>query len=148
MSLKKGNPAPDFVLPSTSGDKFRLKDNLPCIIYFYPKDFTPGCTEEACSFRDGFEELRGLEINVFGISRDSISSHQKFKEKHKLPFDLLSDQDGSVCKRYKSLVPVMGIPKRTTYLIDQDQKIAAVYSDMFGAKKHLSKMITQLNGNK
>jgi peroxiredoxin Q/BCP len=148
MSLKKGSTAPDFVLPSTSGEKFRLKDHLPCIIYFYPKDFTPGCTEEACSFRDGFEELRGLDMQVYGISKDSIDSHQKFKEQHQLPFDLLSDRDGSVCKQYKALVPVVGIPKRVTYLIDSERKVRAVYQDMFGAKKHLGEMINELNRNK
>ena len=148
MSLKKGSLAPDFVLPSTNDQNFRLKDNLPCIIYFYPKDFTPGCTEEACTFRDGFEELRGLDIGVYGISKDSISSHKKFKEKHQLPFELLSDKDGAVCKQYKALVPVVGIPKRITYLIDGSRKIKAVYSDMFGAKKHLEKMIAELKRNK
>ena len=96
MALKKGSNAPDFVLESTSGKQFRLSKNLPCIIYFYPKDSTPGCTEEACSFRDGFSELRGLDINVFGISRDSMSSHQKFKKEHQLPFDLLTDKSGDV----------------------------------------------------
>lgn len=148
MSLKKGSLAPDFVLPSTSGEKFRLKDHLPCIIYFYPKDFTPGCTEEACSFRDGFEELRGLDFNVFGISRDSIESHEKFIQKHQLPFDLLSDRSGAVCKQYKALVPVIGVPKRITYLINSGKKIEAVYSDMFGAKEHLAKMVKELNRNK
>lgn len=148
MSLKKGSPAPDFVLPSTAGDKFRLKDHLPCIIYFYPKDFTPGCTEEACSFRDGFEELKGLDISVYGISRDGIESHQKFIKKHGLPFELLSDRSGEVCKKYSALVPLIGVPKRITYLIDKEQKIAAVYSDMFGAKQHLNQMIAELNRNK
>jgi len=147
MSLKKGSKAPDFVLPSTSDEKFRLSENLPCIIYFYPKDFTPGCTEEACSFRDGFEELRNLEIPVFGISKDSIPTHKKFKQKHQLPFDLLSDSDGSTCKKYKALVPVIGIPKRITYLIDQEMQIKAVYNDMFGARKHLDQMIKELKRN-
>lgn len=148
MSLKKGSLAPDFVLPSSSGNKFQLKDNLPCIIYFYAKDFTPGCTEEACSFRDGFEELKGLDINVFGISRDGIESHQKFIQKHKLSFELLSDRSGEVCKQYKALVPLIGVPKRITYLIDQEQKIVAVYADMFNANQHLKYMIEELNKNK
>ena len=144
MALKKGTKAPDFVLESTSDKKFRLNDNLPCIIYFYPKDFTPGCTEEACSFRDGFSELRGLDIQVYGISRDNINSHKKFQKEHNLPFDLLSDKSGDVCKQYDALVPLLRVPKRVTYLIDENRIIRAVYSDMFGAKKHLEQMILEL----
>lgn len=90
MALQVGAKAPGFELKSTSDEILRLEDNVPCIIYFYPKDFTPGCTEEACSFRDGFSELRNLDIDVYGISRDSISSHKKFRDEHKLPFHLLS----------------------------------------------------------
>lgn len=144
MALKAGGKAPDFSIPSTSGEDFKLTDNVPCIIYFYPKDFTPGCTEEACSFRDGFSELKGLEIEVYGISRDTISSHKKFQSKHNLPFDLLSDINGQVCKTYDALIPVVKIPKRVTYLIDKDRNIKAVYSDLFGSKKHLSQMISEL----
>lgn len=144
MALKLGNKAPNFILPSTSGENLKLQDNVPCIIYFYPKDFTPGCTEEACSFRDGFSELRNLDIKVFGISRDSISSHIKFKEQHKLPFHLLSDLNGKVCESYDSLIPLLKVPKRVTYLIDKDQRVKAVYSDLFGAKKHLKRMISEL----
>ena len=118
MALKKGSKAPDFVLDSTSGEKFRLSKNLPCIIYFYPKDFTPGCTEEACSFRDGFSELKGLEMPVYGISRDSISTHNKFKKEHNLPFDLLTDKSGEVCKQYDALVPLIKVPKRITFFLE------------------------------
>ena len=148
MALKTGGKAPHFKLKGTNGLDFELKNNLPCIIYFYPKDFTPGCTEEACSFRDGFEELRGLDITVFGISKDSVASHEKFKDKHQLPFDLLSDPSGNVCKAYDALVPVIRVPKRITYLIDSDQCIKAVYSDMFGAKNHIRKMISEVQRNK
>ncbi len=145
MPLKPGTKAPDFTLPSTSGENLKLSNNVPCILYFYPKNFTPGCTQEACSFRDGFSELRNLNIKVFGISRDSIKSHTKFRNEHALPFHLLSDTKGEICKRYDSLIPLIRIPKRTTYLIDERQKIKAVYDDMFGAKKHLEKMISELN---
>ena len=148
MALKSGTKAPNFKLPGTSGLNFDLKEHLPCIIYFYPKDFTPGCTEEACSFRDGFEELRNLEIPVFGISRDSLDSHEKFKSKHQLPFELLSDVKGNVCKAYNALVPVVKIPKRITYLVDDEGIIKSSYSDLFGAKNHLNKMISQLRLNK
>ncbi len=144
MALKVGSKAPKFELKSTSGQNFKLEDNVPCIIYFYPKDFTPGCTEEACSFRDGFSELRDLSIDVYGISRDTISSHKKFKEKNNLPFDLLSDADGAVCKSYDALVPLIKIPKRITYLVGKDMRVKAVYADLFGVKKHLNSMIQEL----
>lgn len=144
MALKRGVKAPEIKLKSTSGHEFSLKNDMAgtsCIVYFYPKNFTPGCTEEACSFRDAFSEFRDLDIPVFGISRDSIQSHHKFKKAHKLPFELLSDPSGGVCKAYDALVPVIGIPKRVTYLLDSDHKVSAVYQDMFGARKHIDQMI-------
>ncbi|MEO0334588.1 MAG: peroxiredoxin [Bacteroidota bacterium] len=144
MPLKVPQPAPDFSLPSTSGSTFKLSRDLanqPGIIYFYPKDFTPGCTQEACSFRDSFSVFRDLNITVVGISRDSIESHQKFKEQHQLPFELLSDHSGSVAKKYGALVPFLKVVRRVTYLLDANHKIAAVYEDMFGAEKHIKQMI-------
>jgi len=144
MALKAGQKAPEFELKNSSGEKVSLRKNLPCIVYFYPKDFTPGCTEEACSFRDNHQIFSGLEIRVFGISRDSISSHKKFKETHQLPFELLSDSSGEVCKAYEALMPIIKIPKRITYLIDKNGLIRASYSDMFGARNHIKSMIDQL----
>lgn len=144
MALKTGTKAPNIKLQSTSGKEFSLKDdmsNTSCIIYFYPKNFTPGCTEEACNFRDAFSEFRDLDIPVFGISRDSIKSHLKFKKAHNLPFELLSDSSGKVCKAYDALVPLLGIPKRVTYLLDQKHNVLASYQDMFGARKHIEQMI-------
>ncbi|WP_420386086.1 peroxiredoxin [Roseivirga sp.] len=144
MALKVGQKAPEFQLPDTENNMVSLQDNLPCIVYFYPKDFTPGCTEEACSFRDNHQVFSNLDIKVFGISKDSISSHRKFKEKHQLPFKLLSDREGKVCKDYKALMPIIGVPKRITYLIDKEKTIRATYSDMFGATNHIKSMINQL----
>lgn len=147
MALKIGSKAPNIKLQSTSGKTFNLDVDLkdkPCIVYFYPKDFTPGCTEEACTFRNAFSELRGLEVNVIGISKDSISSHQKFKKQHNLPFELLSDPEGVACKAYDALIPIIGIPKRITYLLDADHRVSAVYQDMFGAKKHVEKMLEKM----
>lgn len=144
MALKNGTKAPEINLESTSGERFVLSTAMAgqaCIIYFYPKDFTPGCTQEACTFRDEFSEFRNLEVPVFGISRDTISTHQRFKKQHNLPFDLLSDPTGAVCKKYQALVPVIGVPKRITYLVDQNGKIAASYQNMFGAADHIRQMI-------
>lgn len=148
MALKIGAKAPEINLKSTNGKRFILSDDMkgkPCIIYFYPKDFTPGCTEEACTFRDSFSEFRDLNIDIFGISRDTITSHLKFKAQHKLPFELLSDIDGKVCKAYDALVPIIGLPKRVTYLLDTNHKIVAVYQDMFGARKHIETMLKEMN---
>ena len=144
MPLKVSQLAPDFSLPSTSGKSFSLSHNLsdkPAILYFYPKDFTPGCTKEACSFRDAFSMFRELNITVIGISRDSVETHLKFKEQHQLPFELLSDSDGEVAKQYQALVPFLKVVRRVTYLLDAEHKIAAVYEDMFGAEKHIQQMI-------
>lgn len=147
MALKIGTKAPEINLKSTNGKRFILSDEMkgkPCIIYFYPKDFTPGCTEEACTFRDAFSEFRDLEVDVFGISRDTIASHLKFKAAHNLPFELLSDLDGKICKAYDALVPIIALPKRVTYLLDENHSVAAVYQDMFGTKKHIEKMLKEM----
>jgi peroxiredoxin Q/BCP len=144
MALNIGDKAPNFTLPSTSGKEFNFyqdTDQKSCIIYFYPKDFTQGCTAEACEFRNHFDDFKGLDLPIYGISRDSIETHQDFIRKYKLPFELLSDKSGKVCRDYDALVPIIGIPKRITYLIGPDKKILAALSDMFNAKKHISEML-------
>tara|TARA_R110001592_G_scaffold214649_3_gene467625 strand:- start:5132 stop:5590 length:459 start_codon:yes stop_codon:yes gene_type:complete len=147
MALKIGSKAPEIKLESTSEQIFDLSLSLkgkPCIIYFYPKNFTPGCTEEACTFRDAFSDFIDLDVTVIGISKDSISSHQKFKKEYSLPFELLSDPKGEVCKSYDALIPLIKVPKRITYLLDVEHKVAAVYQDMFGAKKHIEIMLNKM----
>lgn len=151
MPLRVHQKAPDFCLPSTSGENFCLYEAMSgkaCILYFYPKDFTPGCTTEACDFRDNILSFTGLDVNVFGISRDTLATHQKFKEAHQLPFELLSDAKGEVCKAYKALIPLIGIPRRVTYLLGPDQKIMAVYENMLGAKQHIRTMLKELEDQK
>jgi peroxiredoxin Q/BCP len=146
MALAIGSQAPDFTLPSTSEKLFRLSDFLgkPLILFFYPKDFTKGCTAEVCEFRDQFTEFRDMEVPVFGVSRDDIATHNKFKKAHQLPFDLLSDADGKVCRSFDALIPVLKIPKRITYLLDENQQIAGVFEGLFENKKHVTAMIAQL----
>ena len=147
MALTLNQPAPDFELPSTSGANFRLSKEgkgKPLILYFYPKDFTPGCTKEACSFRDQFDIFRDLDITVVGVSTDPMKVHKRFKKTHGLPFELLSDTKKVVCKKYDALLPFIGVPRRITYLLDAKHKIAAVYQDLFGAEKHIKKMITEI----
>jgi thioredoxin-dependent peroxiredoxin len=147
MPLKINQQAPDFTLPSTNGKMFTLsKDmlNKPCILYFYPKDFTPGCTKEACEFRDTFEIFRDLQITVLGISRDNVDTHQSFKKQYKLPFDLLADTVGEVASLYDVSMPIIKFTRRTTYLLDKKHCIAAVYTNLFAAEKHIQSMIEQL----
>lgn len=142
MSLKVNAIAPDFELPSTTGSNFKLAElKEPVILYFYPKDFTPGCTKEACSFRDNFSFFKELNVKVIGISVDNIKKHQKFKEQYELPFELLSDVTGKVCKEYDALMPFVKIPKRITYLIDKNQVIRGVYDNLFGYSAHIKNMI-------
>jgi peroxiredoxin Q/BCP len=147
MALSIGKTAPSFSLTSTSGSILNSSKDLKgksFILYFYPKDFTPGCTAEACEFRDQFEAFRALEIPVFGISRDSIDSHFKFKREHNLPFELLSDSDGKICKAYDALIPLIKMPKRITYLVDESGKIAGVFANMFESKGHITAMLKNL----
>ena len=131
-----GKPAPDFTLPSTTGENISLrqfKGKKTVVLYFYPKDETPGCTREACDFRDQNAEFEKHNVVVLGISNDNMESHQKFKEKHSLPFPLLSDEDASVSKQFgvykqKNLYgkKYMGI-ERTTFVIDRTGRIAQIY---------------------
>jgi peroxiredoxin Q/BCP len=131
-----GKTAPDFTLPSTSGEPISLKQfkgKKTVVLYFYPKDETPGCTKEACAFRDLSADFEKVGAVILGISNDPMESHLKFREKHKLPFELLSDEDASVSKAYgvykqKNLYgkKYMGI-ERTTFIIDRTGRIAQIY---------------------
>ncbi len=127
--------APDFTLPDQDGNKHKLSDYKGqwVLVYFYPKDNTPGCTTEACALRDNFPAFKKLKIQVFGISADSEKSHKKFVDKYQLPFTLLADEDKKTAKKYgvweeKSMfgVKYMGI-LRNSYLINPDGKIAKIY---------------------
>lgn len=144
MALTTGIKAPDFTLPSTTGKRFTLSQHMKgkaCILYFYPKDFTPGCTKEACDFRDAFSFFRNMDIDILGISADTVSSHLKFKDKYELPFELLADVNRKVATSYQATLPFIGTVRRITYLLDKEHKIAAVYENLFGAEKHVQEMI-------
>jgi thioredoxin-dependent peroxiredoxin len=147
MTLQRGDKAPDFSLQSTSGKKFSFHKEMRgnyCILFFYPKNFTGGCTAEVCEFRDNFSEFSNLDIPVFGISQDTIKSHLEFKAKYKLPFDLLSDPSGKVAEKYNALMPIIRFPKRITYLIDKDLNIAWIYQNMFRASDHIKAMLQKV----
>jgi len=133
--MNVGDPAPDFTLQTGDGRTVSLSElrGKPVILYFYPKDDTPGCTKEACGFRDASPKLAKRNAVVLGVSRDDPASHRRFAEKFRLPFPLLSDPDASVCKAYgvykeKSLYgrTYWGI-ERTTFLIDEQGRLAAVF---------------------
>lgn len=126
-TLSIGDDAPDFTLPDENGKAHTLSDyqGHRVVVYFYPKDDTPGCIKEACNFRDHFAGFEKENIKVFGISYDSPESHQQFKEKYDLPFTLLSDRDKKVAKTYGTDRPL--VPKRMTFLVDEKGLIIKVY---------------------
>lgn len=146
--LKKGDKAIDFSLPDDQGNIVSLSQfkGKKIVLYFYPKDNTPGCTKEACSFRDGFEEYKKRDIVVIGISADSVSSHSKFKNKYNLPFLLLSDEEKKVITSYgaygeKSMYgkKYMGI-LRTTFIIDENMTIKEVFEKV-SPDKHAKQIL-------
>ena len=132
---KVGQKAPDFTLLSDSGQKVKLSDfkGKTVVLYFYPKDDTPGCTKEACAFRDGIDEIQDRRAVVLGVSADSVGSHEKFRNKYDLNFPLLADTDKQVAEAYgtwkeKSMYgkTYMGI-ERTTFIIDRQGKISHIF---------------------
>ena len=130
--LGEGTRAPDFTLKNQDGLDVTLSQELKkghVVLYFYPKDNTPGCTKEACSFRDLSEEFRLAGASIFGINTDSVESHKKFHEKQKLTFSLLADPDGTVTKRYGA-DGLFNFARRVTYLIDSSGIIRKVYPDV------------------
>ena len=132
--LKPGTHAPEFVLPDHDGRDVELSQLLadgPLILYFYPSDFTPGCTKEACSMRDMFKDLRAVGLQVAGISPQDSASHIRFRKEHRLPFVLLSDEDKVAIKMYDVDGPFGVGVRRATFLINQDRTIQdAVLADV------------------
>ena len=137
--LKLGTDAPNFELQSADGGSIRLRDLLshgPVVLYFYPADFTPGCTKQACMFRDIHSELSDAGIQVIGISPQSPEQHRRFREQYNLPFPLLSDPDKRVIRLYDTDGPFgLGV-RRTTYLIDRDGKVADLLRADFNIGRH------------
>ena len=149
--LKIGDDAPSFTLPDSQGNQINSNDfkGKWIVLYFYPKDDTPGCTAEACHFRDDFKSLEAIGAKVIGISIDDSFSHKKFAEKYNLPFPLLSDASGEVASRYGALnnFLVIKLAKRYTYLINPQGKIAKIYLSV-DTSKHSQEIIDDLKGLK
>jgi peroxiredoxin Q/BCP len=144
MSIKVGDNAPDFSLPAQNGSTVSLKDfrsKQAVVVYFYPKDDTPGCTAESCAFRDKYEVFKVAGAEVIGISGDSSESHQKFADKYNLPFTLLSDKGDQVRKLYGATTAFGFIPGRVTYVIDQKGVVQYMFDSMFDFKGHVEKSL-------
>ncbi|MGX1023561.1 peroxiredoxin [Psychroflexus sp. MBR-150] len=142
--MKVNDKLKAFTAKDQNGDEFDISQYLgkkPLVIFFYPKNFTPGCTKEACSFRDSYQDFKDLGAEVIGISGDSESSHQRFAKKHDLPFTLLSDQDGKLRKQFGVKKSLLGLlPGRETFIFD-DKGILIHRFNSMDAKPHIRKAL-------
>lgn len=127
--LRVGDEAPDFEAPDQRGQTVRLRDlrGRPVVLYFYPADDTPGCTAEACGFRDDTEAWQRAGAAVLGVSTQGVESHRRFAEKYRLGFTLVADPGKAVCRAYGAL-GLLGVAKRVTYLLDAEGRIARVWA--------------------
>jgi thioredoxin-dependent peroxiredoxin len=135
--LEPGTPAPDVAALNQDGKTVRLSDfkGHPILLYFYPKDDTPGCTKEACALRDAYTRYQAKGIVILGVSKQDPASHKAFIEKHKLPFDLLADEDGAFAKAFGiGSMPIFGWFKRQSVLLDADHKVVKFFDDVDPSK--------------
>ncbi|MEG4252387.1 peroxiredoxin [Microcoleus sp. AT3-A2] len=147
MTVKVGDTAPDFTLPSQTGTSVSLKDfkgKKNVIVYFYPKDDTPGCTTQACAFRDSYEVFKDAGAEVIGISDDSQQSHEKFATKYQLPFTLLSDTGNKVRQLYGVPATLWIMPGRVTYVIDKEGVVKHIFDSMLDFKAHVAEALKTL----
>ena len=144
--VKVGDTIPSFKLYDQNGFFFNIDATIgkPIIIYFYPKDETPGCIKEACRFRDDFETFKDLGATVIGISGDDVKSHKKFEEKYNLPFTLLADTKNEVRKLFGVPKNLLFIPGRVTYVIDKNGIIQYIFNSQFNAEKHIENSLDML----
>ena len=149
MPVTTGDPAPDFLLPDQFGKPVRLTELLrrgTVVLYFYPKDDTPGCTREARAFRDSYERFTAAGAEVVGISSDSVQSHRRFAAREDLPFILLSDRHGAVRELY-GVDRTLGVfPGRVTYVIDQGGVVRHVYSSQLRPVRHSREALAAVRG--
>jgi len=147
MTITEGDTAPDVELISSDGAK-KLSDHKGSwvVLYFYPADNTPGCTKEACSFRDAYEDFTDAGAVVIGVSGDSLSSHDGFAAKHNLPFTLVSDGDGSMRKAYGVKKSLGFIDGRVTFVIDPEGVVRKVFSSQLKATRHQAEALATIRG--
>ena len=145
---EEGDKIPNFELYDQNEELFRLNEHLGdqnLVIYFYPKDDTPGCTAEACGFRDHFEEFINYDCQVIGISADDTKSHKNFAEKHQLPFILLSDPENGVRRKFGVPRSMLGmLPGRVTYIVDKNGVIQHIFNSQFRTNQHVNEAINLL----
>jgi peroxiredoxin Q/BCP len=156
MAIQEGKPAPDFTLNDAAGRQVSLKDfaGKDVILYFYPKDDTPGCTKEACGFRDGWKHLAKANVVVLGVSADDAASHRKFAAKYKLPFALLSDPDRKVMRQYGAYGEKVMYGKKTkgvirsTVWIGPDGKVKKHWAKVANAEAHPEQVLQTVTATK
>jgi peroxiredoxin Q/BCP len=149
--IKVGDRAPDFSLTSQTGETVKLSDFLgkkAVVVYFYPKDDTPGCTAESCAFRDSYEVFKEAGAEVIGISGDSTQSHQQFASKYNLPFILLSDPNNKVRKLFGVPSTLFILPGRVTYVIDKEGIVRHIFDSMLDFKGHVDQSLKTLESVK
>jgi peroxiredoxin Q/BCP len=148
--IKTGSTIPSFTLPDQNGNMFDINSVLGrknLVIYFYPKDDSPGCTKEACSFRDQFEDFTEADALVIGISGQSVESHKKFAEKYRLSFTLLSDEGNKIRKQFGVPTNFLGLlPGRVTYIVDKQGKVIYIFNSQMQAEKHVDEALRILKG--
>ena len=139
MAIEEGKAPPAFTLKDQNGEKVAIKDlkGQNVVIYFYPKDDTPGCTAEACTFRDQHSDLTALGAEVWGVSGDDAVSHRRFAERHQLPFPLLSDSTGNLRRSFGVPKTFGLLPARVTYVIDQQGVIQLVFNNLLDGPAHV-----------
>ncbi|MCP4195377.1 MAG: peroxiredoxin [Planctomycetaceae bacterium] len=143
-NISVGDKAPDFVAVTTSGSNVSLNDFLgdkALVLFFYPRDNSPICTKEACSFRDSYEQFVQAGAEVIGVSSDSTNSHQEFAEQYQLSFPLISDSDGKLRKQFGVPATLGLLPGRVTYVIDRDGIVRLIFSAQFASEEHVRKAL-------
>jgi thioredoxin-dependent peroxiredoxin len=147
MAINIGDTAPDFTLDSQTGAKVALssfKGQKAVVLFFYPKDDTPGCTVESCTFRDSYTDFQAAGAEVIGISGDSVDSHQKFASKHNLPYTLVSDTNNQVRKAYGVPATLGLLPGRVTYVIDKAGIVRHTFNSQFNPTQHVAEALRVL----